>query len=111
LLAALDVFVLCSDHEAAPRALLEALAAGCAAVVTEVGGMPHVVGAGTSEPPALLVPPRSPESLADALHELEDPRLRAAYAARARTRAEAFSSGTVWEAYAALWRDSSAGPE
>jgi glycosyltransferase involved in cell wall biosynthesis len=111
LLAALDVFVLCSDHEAAPRALLEALAAGCPAVVTEVGGMPHVVGAGTSEPAALLVPPRSPEALATALGTLSDPNVRTAHAARARTRAEAFSSRAAWEAYAALWRDSSAGPE
>lgn len=111
LLAALDVFVLCSDHEAAPRALLEALAAGCPAVVTEVGGMPHVVGAGTGESAALLVPPRSPQALAAALHELEDPNVRAPYVARAKRRAEAFSSRTVWEAYAALWRDSSAGLE
>ena len=107
LLASLDVFVLCSDHEAAPRALLEALAAGCPSIVTAVGGMPHLVGAGTDEPAALLVPPRAPAVLAAALQQFASPRAREIYAVRARKRALTFSGPATFEAYEALWRDAS----
>ncbi|MBX9856512.1 MAG: glycosyltransferase [Gemmatimonadaceae bacterium] len=39
-----DLFVLCSDSEGQPMALLEAMAAGCAPVISAVGGMPDTVG-------------------------------------------------------------------
>jgi glycosyltransferase involved in cell wall biosynthesis len=60
----LDVFVLPSREEACPMALLEAMAAGKAAVATAVGGTPEVV---THEVDGWLVPPDDPEALSQAL--------------------------------------------
>jgi len=64
LLPAMDVFVLSSREEGIPNALLEAMAAGRAAVATAVGGTPEVLRDGET---GWLVPPGSPAALADAL--------------------------------------------
>lgn len=64
LLKAMDVFVLSSREEGIPNALLEAMAAGRAAVATAVGGTPEVMEDGRT---GWLVPSRSPEALAAAL--------------------------------------------
>jgi glycosyltransferase involved in cell wall biosynthesis len=50
-----------------PMSLLEAMAAGCAPIATAVGGIPDVVRDGEN---GLLVPPRSPQRLAEALASL-----------------------------------------
>ena len=63
-LAALDVFVLSSDWEGMSNALLEAMAAGLPVVTTAVGGTPEVVVDGET---GLLVPPRDPAALAEAI--------------------------------------------
>lgn len=42
--AAIDAFALCSEHEAAPLVLLEAMASGLPIVATAVGGVPEIVG-------------------------------------------------------------------
>ena len=63
-LRACDAFVLSSSSEGMPRAMMEAMAMGKAVVSTDVGGVPEVA---VHEEHALLVPPRSPEALADAL--------------------------------------------
>ncbi len=63
-LAAADLFVLCSLTEGLPISLLEAMAAGLPAIVTNVGGMAEVLrlsGAGS------LVPAAQPEALAHAI--------------------------------------------
>jgi glycosyltransferase involved in cell wall biosynthesis len=85
LAAALDVFTLSSTFEGLPIALLEAMALGRPAVVTRVGGVPEVVTDGVQ---GLLVPPRDPAALAEALAcLLGDPRLRARMGTAARARA------------------------
>lgn len=65
-LRAADVFVLSSVSEGLPISMLEAMAAGLPAIVTEVGGLPELValsGAGTT------VPAGSVECLARAIVE------------------------------------------
>src|SRR5262249_50184498 len=62
-LRALDVFVLCSGWEAFPIGVLEALACGVLQVVTDVGGIREAVVPETG----LVVPPRDPPALAEAV--------------------------------------------
>jgi glycosyltransferase involved in cell wall biosynthesis len=70
-LAASEVFVLSSLWEGMPVALLEAMAAGCAAVCTDVGGVGQVL---QHEQTGLLVTPGDAEALAAALLRcLDDP--------------------------------------
>lgn len=64
ILSALDVFVLPSLWEGMPNVLLEAMAAGLPVVATAVGGTPEVVVDGVT---GLLVPPRDPAALAQAI--------------------------------------------
>jgi glycosyltransferase involved in cell wall biosynthesis len=74
LLPALDVFVQPSLHEGMPNTVLEAMAAGLPIVATAVGGTPEVVVDGIT---GLLVPPRDPDRLAEAIVALlRDPNLR-----------------------------------
>ncbi len=67
LLLGMDVFVLSSREEGIPNALLEAMAAGRPAVVTDVGGNREVLADGDT---GWIVPPASPVPLADALDEV-----------------------------------------
>ena len=64
LLAAADVFCLPSYLEGLPVSILEAMQAGIPCVATDVGGTGHVVRDGET---GLLVPPRQPRRLAEAL--------------------------------------------
>lgn len=67
LLPAFDVFVLSSREEGIPNALLEAMAAARACVVTDVGGNREVLADGRT---GWIVPPRDPEALAAALDDV-----------------------------------------
>jgi glycosyltransferase involved in cell wall biosynthesis len=58
------VFVLPSEYEAFGLVLLEALAQGAPVVASRVGGIPEVLEDGRA---GLLVPPRSPGSLSEAI--------------------------------------------
>lgn len=73
-----NAVVIPSLTEGSPNALLEAMAAGVPVVATHAGGIPEIV---THEESALLVPPRQPAVLAEAiartLAESEPARLRA----------------------------------
>ena len=91
LLETLDVVALPSWTEGLPLVLLEAMARGRPVVATPVGGTPELVTDGET---GLLVPPRDPEALAEALRRiLDDPGLarRLGEAARARV-AERFTA-------------------
>jgi glycosyltransferase involved in cell wall biosynthesis len=87
LLRALDVFVMSSDFEGLPIALLEAMALARPVVATAVGGIPGVVRDGTD---GFLVPPRDPQALAARLEELaRSTDLRASMGASGQERVRA----------------------
>jgi glycosyltransferase involved in cell wall biosynthesis len=104
LLLAGDVFALSSLKEGLPLALLEAMAAGKAVVVTSVGGMPEVIANGDN---GFVVPTGSAEALAGAIGRLlDDKGLRVRFGEAARTKAEHdFSIGQVAHRIADLYRD------
>jgi glycosyltransferase involved in cell wall biosynthesis len=86
LLDASDVFVLPSQAEGLPMALLEAMAAGLPAIVTPVGGIPDALTHGAE---GLLVEPGNIDQLAAAMTRLlcdESERLAAGRRAHARAR-------------------------
>ncbi|HXF71391.1 MAG TPA: glycosyltransferase [Actinomycetota bacterium] len=88
LCAAFDLFTLSSVHEGLPIALLEAMAAGTPAVVTDAGGLPEVVEDGVH---GRVVPRRDPAALAAAIVELlSDEGLRARMGLAAQERARGF---------------------
>lgn len=87
MLAAMDVFVLCSRFEGTSLTLLEAMGAGLPIVATAVGGTPEVVG---SPENAFLVPAGDAEALGRALiTALSQPEAARAMAARAQARMKA----------------------
>lgn len=70
LLSCCDLSVLASTTEGLPNAVLEYLAAGHPVVATRAGGTPEIIEDGVS---GLLVPPRDPRALAQAvLQVLQD---------------------------------------
>jgi glycosyltransferase involved in cell wall biosynthesis len=78
-LKAADVFVLASRRESCGLAILEARAARCAIVATDVDGIPEQLDGGRA---GLLVPPADPTALAGAIGRLlDDPSERARLAA------------------------------
>ncbi len=66
-MSACDGFVLASNNEGLPVALMEALAIGLPVVATDVGGVSEAIVNGVN---GLLVPPRDPVALADAIGAL-----------------------------------------
>lgn len=100
LLRAASVFVLPSLDEAAPLALLEAMACGRPCICTEVGGMPAMLGVNGG----LLVPACNPRELADAIRWLlDDAGRRTEFGRRARAQAEQFAFRRQWETYRHLY--------
>lgn len=106
-LAGGSLFTLPSHEEGQPIAILEAMAAGLPVVVTAIGANPDVVRDGVD---GLLVAPRDPSALADALERLlRDPVARRRLGAAARERAQdGFDRGVLrdrlLEEYAAAVR-------
>ena len=74
ILAITDIFVLPSLWEGLPTAIIEAMAAGCPIVASNVAGTPEVVVDGET---GFLVPPRDPRALAEKIKLLlQDKTLR-----------------------------------
>lgn len=82
--------------------LLEAMAAGCPVVASNIEGFAELAAYGAH---ALLVTPRSPDALADALTRvLTNPSLRAALATRGNDRAREFDWPVVTDAVLDFYR-------
>jgi len=101
-LNAADVFVLSSDYEGNPLAVLEAMTAGKPMISTAVGGVPELVEGGCG----LLVPPRDAQALSRAMsHLLENPDARKSMGEMSARRAvERFDVRAMTEAYEDLYR-------
>lgn len=88
LMKSASVFAFASHREGTPRAVTLALRAGCPVVATSVDGIPEQVVHGET---GLLVPPRDPRALADALQACFNDAMEARRRAlRARVHVEAF---------------------
>lgn len=102
-LRGLDLFVLSSDNEANPNALLEAMATGLPCVSTAVGGAVEVSDEGRA---AHLVPPQDPPALALSLANLlGDPHLRDELGDKARGWIlDKYGQSTMMARYEDLYR-------
>lgn len=90
LMAACDVFVLCSLYEGLPRVLPQAMATGLPIAATRVDGNAEAVVDGVN---GLLSPPRDVPALAASLLRLvRDPALRRELGENGRRRAPGFSA-------------------
>lgn len=87
LAGACNVFIMPSiSREGLPRAVIEAMAQGVPAIVTNVGGMPEIVDDHNN---GLIVPPRDPEALARAImYFAEDPSRCRLFGEQARKKIE-----------------------
>jgi glycosyltransferase involved in cell wall biosynthesis len=87
-LAAADIFILASHADPGPLVIGEARHSGCAIIATDVDGIPAMLDGGAA---GLLVPPRNPARLAEAITNLlNDPAMLADYKAKAANGAERF---------------------
>jgi glycosyltransferase involved in cell wall biosynthesis len=83
----MDLYAQSSIAEGMPNSILEAMATGLPVVATAVGGTPEVVVDGET---GVLVPPRDPTALAEALAAfLANPAMAAAFGRAGRARVEA----------------------
>lgn len=108
-LAASDVFVLSSNWEGNPLAVMEAMAAGLPVIGTAVGGVPELVQSGVH---GILVPPNKRAALASAMQSLlDDPGKRVALAAAASAHAmTAFNLERMVQGYESLYHTALAAP-
>lgn len=100
-----DIYVMPSvAREGLPRSVIEAMAQGVPPIVSKVGGMPELVVDGQS---GLVVPPRDPAALADAIVTLAlDANRRRKLGLQARERIQTdFHVATTAARMIALYRD------
>lgn len=103
MIKAADVLVLPSTQEGTPVAVLEAMSLGKPVIASAVGGLTELILEGKT---GLLVPPASPEALANALeHLLRNADRRALFGVAARERfASRYTSKRIAENWLALYR-------
>ena len=100
-LAQSEVFVLSSDYEGMPNALMEALASGVACVSTDCpcGGPKMLIEHGVN---GLLVPCNDKDALAGAMETMADDSVRAEFKKKAKESAESFRTEKIldkWKSY------------
>jgi len=103
LVAAADIAVLCSHEEGFSNSVLEYMASGTTAVVTDVGGNAEAVIDGEC---GVVVPPKRPDLLGGALADLaKDPAKRRRLGDAGRERVlSAFSLDSCLDGYMQLYR-------
>lgn len=89
-LSIFDIYVVSSVKEGLPYSVLEAMAAGLPTVTTKVGGIPEIIDNNKN---GILIEPKNPQSLADAIIKLiENKNLASQLASQAKLNvAEKFS--------------------
>jgi glycosyltransferase involved in cell wall biosynthesis len=98
-----DIFVLPSHAEPGGLVFVEARAAGCAIIATNVDGIPEMLDQGNA---GVMVPPRDSAALADAmLKVLQDPALLAELRERARQHLPYFTVERVSRDYLAHFEE------
>ena len=102
-LALSDLFVFPSYREGFPNVVLQAGAMGLPCLVTDINGSNEIIIEGEN---GVIIPPRDPEALQQALSKLlTDPAAMAAMAQRARPLITArYEQQQVWKAQLALYR-------
>jgi glycosyltransferase involved in cell wall biosynthesis len=102
-MGACDAFVMASNNEGLPVAIMEALALGLPVVSTAVGGIPEAIADGVE---GLLVPARDPDALAAAITRIvEDPALRARLADGAAVAGDRYDIRTTTARLEAIYRE------
>lgn len=98
---AFDVFALTSLYEGFGLVLAEAMAAARPVIASRVSAMPEVVADGET---GLLVPPRDPGAVTDALRVMRDAAARARFGEAGRRRVlSEFTLDKMWEQTGALY--------
>jgi glycosyltransferase involved in cell wall biosynthesis len=97
LLPEVDLFVLMTNNDGLPMAIIEAMSCGIPVISTKIGGIPAAVLDGESG----RIIPRTSESLADVVREIyEHPAMLEAFSRKTRTIfQQKFHIGNVIEAY------------
>lgn len=103
LMAESDLLVSSSLWEGFPISMIEAAASGLPVVATSVGGVPEIV---LDERSGVLVPPRRPTDLANAIHRtLSDANLYSRLSAGAVRHAKSFGIKTCADKHLELYAD------
>jgi glycosyltransferase involved in cell wall biosynthesis len=98
-----DIFVLASRRESFGLVLSEARQVGCAIVATNVDGIPEALEGGEA---GMLIPPRDPKALANALRLLlANDELRRDWQNRARRNSERFTTARMAEEVESVYRE------
>ncbi|TWT81163.1 2-deoxystreptamine glucosyltransferase [Planctomycetes bacterium CA13] len=103
-MAAMDVFVNCSDSEGMSQSMLEAMAAGLPIIATDVGDAARTLL--TPNPGGIVIAPNDCCSLTDALVKMSTTEVRRAYAAAALAcQGERYGLDTMIRGYEKLYHE------
>ncbi len=99
--ASAELFIGLSRSEALGNVFLEAQAAGCAVIASNVGGIPEIV---KDQVTGILVPPDDPDKAAQAIHQLlMNISLRTSLITEAREHVKKFDWDLIAERYAKVY--------